>query len=50
QLADLVKFAKVNQVADENEQSITHAVEFINATVPGEIVKTPVMAKEGEHV
>lgn len=38
-MADMVKFAKTNPVASENEKSLTEAIEFIYATT-GEPVKT----------
>ena len=34
QLADMVKFAKVEPIAPENEQSIANAYDFINSTIP----------------
>lgn len=34
QLADMVKFAKVEPIAQENEQSIAYAYDFINTTIP----------------
>ncbi len=34
QLADMVKFAKVEPIAPENEQSIAFAYDFINSTIP----------------
>ncbi len=36
QLADMVKFAKVEPIAQENEQSIGYAYDFINSTIPTE--------------
>lgn len=34
QLADMVKFAKVEPIALENEQSISYAYDFVNSTIP----------------
>jgi hypothetical protein len=50
QLADLVKFAKTMPLPDQNVQSITHAIAFINATVPLEEVKKTEIIKEDKHV
>jgi hypothetical protein len=38
-LADLVKFAKVLPLPNENELSIAHAIEFVSATIPLELPK-----------
>lgn len=37
--ADFVKFAKANPLADENEQSLTFAYQFISKTKPVEILR-----------
>jgi hypothetical protein len=34
QLADMVKFAKVEPIALENEQTIAYAYDFVNSTIP----------------
>jgi hypothetical protein len=37
--ADFVKFAKANPLADENEQSLTFAYQFVSKTKPVEILR-----------
>lgn len=38
QLADMVKFAKVEPIAPENEQALANAYDFVNSTVPKEVI------------
>lgn len=46
-IADLVKFAKSQPIADENSKSMDYAVEFVKATIPSDSDRETESTKEG---
>lgn len=48
QLSDFVKFAKMNPLPDENDQSLSNAYRFVEQTKPEEVIS--VVSEEGKPV